>query len=476
MTSQTSAPPSARLAAWASPPWASGDGGDDRQAEAAAAVAVARGGAAEALEGAVEELRREALAPSVTWISTDRRPRAAPTARSSRRRSGARCRPCCRPPGRAAAGRRAARARRRRRTSIRRPASSAAAGEAALDRLEGRRRGRSRSSRSGSSPRSVWAIVSRSSESWVRRSVSSAAEASAARSSSGERPCGQGQLELGAEDRQRRAQLVAGVGDEGALVLQRVAEPVEHLVQRLPEPRDLVAGGGDRQALVRRGGRDLRGPRAHRLDRAQRRGGDPVAGDRGEEQRRPAPPISSSCARSVSDSSRASVEVPTTTIRLPAARRRPGPPAGATRPSRPGSGPRSTKIGPRSARRSSAGVEQDGAADRQRGVDDPAAGVEHLGEALGAADQAAGAARAGPSRPPGPAAASSSARERRPESIVVSSSLREAQVDEDAGRRRAPAAITAAKTRVRRRRIERRLSGRRPSAVGSRRRARSRSI
>ncbi len=101
----------------------------------------------------------------------------------------------------------------------------------------------------------------------------------------GRAPGGERQLELGPQDRQRRPQLVAGVGDEGALVLQRLAEPFQHLVQRRPQASDLVAGRRHRQALVGLGAGDLRRPRPHRLDRVQRRGGDPVGGERGEDQR-----------------------------------------------------------------------------------------------------------------------------------------------------------------------------------------------
>ena len=50
-------------------------------------------------------------------------------------------------------------------------------------------------------------------------------------------------LQLGLDDGHGRAQLVAGVGDEVALALERAAEAIEHLVQRFAEPADLVAGG-----------------------------------------------------------------------------------------------------------------------------------------------------------------------------------------------------------------------------------------
>ena len=62
----------------------------------------------------------------------------------------------------------------------------------------------------------------------------------------------QRELELRAEQRERRSQLVAGIGDEVALALEGVLEPLEHLVQGLPEPLDLVpvAGTGSRSPGV----------------------------------------------------------------------------------------------------------------------------------------------------------------------------------------------------------------------------------
>ena len=93
----------------------------------------------------------------------------------------------------------------------------------------------------------------------------------------------QGELELGAQQRERRAQLVARVGEEAPLVLERGVQASEHVVQRRREPRDLVAGGRDGQPCGRRC-RDRRGAPAHRLDRAQRRRGQPVAGGRRERE------------------------------------------------------------------------------------------------------------------------------------------------------------------------------------------------
>ena len=44
------------------------------------------------------------------------------------------------------------------------------------------------------------------------------------------------ELELRAQERERRPQLVAGVRDEGALAEQRGLEPGEHRVERVSEP------------------------------------------------------------------------------------------------------------------------------------------------------------------------------------------------------------------------------------------------
>jgi hypothetical protein len=58
------------------------------------------------------------------------------------------------------------------------------------------------------------------------------------------------ELELGPEHRQRRAQLVAGVGGEAALALEAVLEPREHLVEGRAETMELVVPTAERQALV----------------------------------------------------------------------------------------------------------------------------------------------------------------------------------------------------------------------------------
>jgi hypothetical protein len=52
------------------------------------------------------------------------------------------------------------------------------------------------------------------------------------------------ELQLRLEDRQRRAQLVAGVCDERPFPFERGLQAFEHPVQRRPQPADLVVGGG----------------------------------------------------------------------------------------------------------------------------------------------------------------------------------------------------------------------------------------
>ena len=90
------------------------------------------------------------------------------------------------------------------------------------------------------------------------------------------------QLEVGEHARQRRAQLVRGVGDEAALAVEHrlglgvgVVERLQHPLQRAGELGDLVVGLGlgDRGAGVLRAG-DLRRGRGERRDRLHRAAGD----------------------------------------------------------------------------------------------------------------------------------------------------------------------------------------------------------
>ena len=87
-------------------------------------------------------------------------------------------------------------------------------------------------------------------------------------------PVPQGELELGPQQRQRRTQLVPRVGHEVTLALERVLEPGQHLVQRLGEPVQLVAGAAKLQAPGEVLGRDAPGGARHLVDRLQRLAGD----------------------------------------------------------------------------------------------------------------------------------------------------------------------------------------------------------
>ena len=101
-------------------------------------------------------------------------------------------------------------------------------------------------------------------------------------------------LQLGLQHRQRGAELVAGVGHEPALALKRLLQAGEHLVQRLAEAADLVLRGRQRQPLAAALQGDPLRPLAHRLDRREAGGGEPVADpgceqdrDRNADQERP---------------------------------------------------------------------------------------------------------------------------------------------------------------------------------------------
>ena len=86
-----------------------------------------------------------------------------------------------------------------------------------------------------------------------------------------------GELELSAEDRERPPELVAGVGDEDPLPLERGLDPVEHLVEGRSELVDLVIGPRQRQPLAAALQGDLPRPPPHRLDRRQRPAREQVA-------------------------------------------------------------------------------------------------------------------------------------------------------------------------------------------------------
>ena len=91
----------------------------------------------------------------------------------------------------------------------------------------------------------------------------------------------QGTVELGLDDRDRRAELMAGVGNEPGLALVGGLHPGEHLVQGDAEAVDLVLGGRQRQPLVGLVQGDGRRAAAHGLDRPQ-----PGPGEQRPDQRR----------------------------------------------------------------------------------------------------------------------------------------------------------------------------------------------
>ena len=251
--STASMPPPGRASSRALPPCGDGDRPHDREPEPRAAARTRRVGAAEALERAPRELR-------------GRRPRRGRRrrARSSRRRVRA---PSVTgpPPWRSAlstrlpsacssrAGRPAARARRASTASGR---SSSAARPAKRSRTVASRPAASSGSRPqlqlpGVGPRHHEQVVGEPAE--PHRLLQRGGDRRAqllGRALAPERD-----LELAAQDRQRRAQLVAGVRGERPLGLQRPLEPRQHLVQRVAEPVDLVVRPRYGQPLRRASGR-----------------------------------------------------------------------------------------------------------------------------------------------------------------------------------------------------------------------------
>ena len=80
----------------------------------------------------------------------------------------------------------------------------------------------------------------------------------------------QSHLGLVAKDRQRRAQLVGGVGGEPPDFLERPLQPGDHSIERACQTSQLVIGVGLVQPPVKLGRRDLIGRRGHAFDRGQR--------------------------------------------------------------------------------------------------------------------------------------------------------------------------------------------------------------
>ena len=80
---------------------------------------------------------------------------------------------------------------------------------------------------------------------------------------------GEGHVDLGPQHRQRRAQLVAGVGDEPALRVERRLQPVEHRVEARGQLGHLAPGVPQRQTGVERLDRQAARGRRDRVQRAQ---------------------------------------------------------------------------------------------------------------------------------------------------------------------------------------------------------------
>ena len=93
----------------------------------------------------------------------------------------------------------------------------------------------------------------------------------------------EGELDLRPQVGEWCSQLVAGVGDEAPLSLQRRFQPAEHLVERLAQSCDLVPGGRDGETLGEPLGGDRCRAAAHSLDRTQCGGRDQVADQGGNE-------------------------------------------------------------------------------------------------------------------------------------------------------------------------------------------------
>ncbi|MDQ8044460.1 MAG: hypothetical protein AAGC46_17665 [Solirubrobacteraceae bacterium] len=89
----------------------------------------------------------------------------------------------------------------------------------------------------------------------------------------------QREFELRPQDRERRAELVAGIGHERALPGRGLLEPREHRVERAPEAADLVGRRRDLEPTARRGPTDRLGLTAHPVDGSQRGRREPVAGE-----------------------------------------------------------------------------------------------------------------------------------------------------------------------------------------------------
>ena len=128
---------------------------------------------------------------------------------------------------------------------------------------------------------------------------------------------GEGQIELGLQDRERGPQLVARVVDEPTLGLDRRLDPVQEVVHRRPEPGDLVIGRREGQTAAEIGRRDVGRLAAACARPAPRRHPPatmPASDSRSTAIGIPIPSVTASCS---SWSARSWSEVPTITTALP---------------------------------------------------------------------------------------------------------------------------------------------------------------
>ena len=95
----------------------------------------------------------------------------------------------------------------------------------------------------------------------------------------------EGELYLGAEQGEWRAEFVACVGEESALAVNTAFDPLEHRVERFAKASDLVACSRHGQALGEIPIGDRACAHAHSLHRPQRASRNEVADQRGDQER-----------------------------------------------------------------------------------------------------------------------------------------------------------------------------------------------
>ena len=125
-------------------------------------------------------------------------------------------------------------------------------------------------------------------------------------------------LEVGADRRERAAQLVRRVGHELPLALRRRLEPVEHRVHRAGQAPDLVVGVGLGHPPVDGGAGDLLGLAPDRLDRPQRATGEVPGRERDEQRSARAPTTSSTSVTLSTVESTSASDCCATSVMLPA--------------------------------------------------------------------------------------------------------------------------------------------------------------